>query len=837
MSPTPKPIRLTAYRPAATAALCLAIGIGIHQAVPTHPGVYLVLLAALVLLTALLRRKPLPASASLGAAIMLAGCIAGQLDTLFFAPNEVGLFSSADEKLATIRGVIEQTPVIVEAPPRGRALPDKQTLSVRATSVLTTHGWAAVTGRLPVYVCPPAAHLEAGEQVEMLGRLGRLAPAMNPGQFDDAIEQRRDRILAEFRVTRPYDIHVLSHASQWQTILTTVGDRARHWLDAGASPSSADRSLLRALVFGDREPVLRPVADNFNLSGTAHLLASNGARLFALAGLLYTLLRLLRIAPSRAVAIVMIIAIAFGLLLSPTAQSLRPLIVFAVAGTALLLRRRTDAIQLLAIAAVALLAVHPLDLFRPGFQLGFVIVTAMIVLTPPVMHWLERFEDVDQRVAEMAQRPSRSRRFKRWLRIYLIRGIVAATIAWLAALPLVALHFEQFNLWTVPFSLLLAPITAATMIAGFFKLLFTAMLPQFAGIWASIALVPSHALAASVAALNRIPGADIAVPSPAVWRVFFFYTALVMPLFAWRRRAMRWSARCAPVAGCLLIIVAPITVGAGPLVSIGRLRITLISLGAGQCAVVEPPGAPAFLIDAGSSTLADPLRTCIGPYLRHEGISSLDSIWLSHGDFDHIGAVAGLLPRCGHPQVITSPFFRRHASESAPCASLLNTLDESGQTPKLHVAGDRVDVGQRAQLVVLWPPPECEMNSNNAGMVLQISYAGRTVLLPADIQEPAERELLRHPELLKADILVAPHHGSAELTTSRFIDAVSPHAIVSSNAARLSAKQRLFNRETTSIPLYRTSESGAVTIDIESDGRITITPFRVGGPPTLTWTH
>ena len=835
MSPIPKPIRLTAYRPAASAALCLAAGIGLHRVLPSYPGAYLAVLGALIAMAFCFHRRPIISSIQIALAIACAGCLAGQLEMFRYAENEVGLFSSADERLATIRGTIERTPLIVESPPRGRELPDKQTLSVRVTSILTTRGWASASGRLPVYVSPPARNLAAGDNVEMLGRLGRPAPAMNPGQFDDAVEQRRDRVLAEFRVTRPYDIRITSGPSRWQTAVTHLSDQARHWLDAGADPKSIDRSLERALIFGDREPVLRPIADDFNLSGTAHLLASNGARLFLLAAIAYAIARLLRLSPSKAALIVTVLAVTFGLTIAPTAQSLRPVIVFLIAAAALLLRRRSDAIQLLGIAAIALLIAHPLDLYRPGFQLGFVIVTAMIVLTPTVMRWLERFEDVDQRVADMGRPLTNWRRFKRWLRDYLIRGTVAATIAWLAALPLVALHFEQFNLWTVPFSLALAPLSALAVVAGFFKLLLTAIMPSIAPTLATILLVPAHALAVAVAAANRVPGADLAVPSPAAWRVILFYTAMVMPMFAWRWRAVRWSARCAPIVGCMLIVLAPLAAGAGPLVSSGRLRITLISLGAGQCAVVEPPDAPAFIVDAGSSTLADPLRTCIGPYLRHEGISSLNSIWLSHGDFDHLSAVNGLLARYGHPQVITSPFFRRHATESKPCASLLRSLDESQRTPKMRVSGDHVAVGSGGSLDVLWPPPECDMNSNNAGMVLRLTYAGRTVLLPADIQEPAERELLNHPELLRADVLVAPHHGSAESTTGRFIEAVAPHAIVSSNSSRLSAKQRLFNLEAGSTPLFRTSGSGAVTIDIEADGRTTITPFRTQSMHTITW--
>jgi len=93
-------------------------------------------------------------------------------------------------------------------------------------------------------------------------------------------------------------------------------------------------------------------------------------------------------------------------------------------------------------------------------------------------------------------------------------------------------------------------------------------------------------------------------------------------------------------------------------------------------------------------------------------------------------------------------------------------------------------------LDVLWPPATGKYNSNNAGLVLRLNCAGRSILFPADIQEPAERELLKHPEMLRADILVAPHHGSAEGTTPQFVAAVHPMAILASNDGRLTMKQR-----------------------------------------------
>jgi len=44
--------------------------------------------------------------------------------------------------------------------------------------------------------------------------------------------------------------------------------------------------------------------------------------------------------------------------------------------------------------------------------------------------------------------------------------------------------------------------------------------------------------------------------------------------------------------------------------------VTMLSLGAGQCAVIEPPDGAPLLFDAGSSSIADLIHKVIGPFLR-----------------------------------------------------------------------------------------------------------------------------------------------------------------------------------------------------------------------------
>jgi competence protein ComEC len=108
---------------------------------------------------------------------------------------------------------------------------------------------------------------------------------------------------------------------------------------------------------------------------------------------------------------------------------------------------------------------------------------------------------------------------------------------------------------------------------------------------------------------------------------------------------------------------------------------------------------------------------------------------------------------------------------------------------------------------------------------MRLTFAGRSVLFPADIQDPAFIGLLQHPAALKSDVLVAPHHGSSEDLTPAFLAAVAPQWIISSNASRLTNKQKRFNTMIGKIPLYRTSSCGAITVTITRQGAISIATF------------
>jgi len=85
--------------------------------------------------------------------------------------------------------------------------------------------------------------------------------------------------------------------------------------------------------------------------------------------------------------------------------------------------------------------------------------------------------------------------------------------------------------------------------------------------------------------------------------------------------------------------------------------------------------------------------------------------------------------------------------------------------------------------------------------------------------------LLEAPDQLKADVLIAPHHGSAEKTTAAFLQAVDAQIVISSNDRTLSGKQVDFEALTAGRVLHRTNRQGSVTLHMSRAGELTVTTF------------
>jgi competence protein ComEC len=133
---------------------------------------------------------------------------------------------------------------------------------------------------------------------------------------------------------------------------------------------------------------------------------------------------------------------------------------------------------------------------------------------------------------------------------------------------------------------------------------------------------------------------------------------------------------------------------------------------------------------------------------------------VSHGDNDHAGGARAVARRFQPTTVERS---------DAP----------GGPTCR---AGDSWE-WDAVRFEYLHPPSDFPYLGNESSCVLRIEAGGRAALLPGDIPELIESRLVR-AGALRADVLVAPHHGSKGSSSAPFLSAAAPGVVLVSAGYR-----------------------------------------------------
>jgi len=108
---------------------------------------------------------------------------------------------------------------------------------------------------------------------------------------------------------------------------------------------------------------------------------------------------------------------------------------------------------------------------------------------------------------------------------------------------------------------------------------------------------------------------------------------------------------------------------------------------------------------------------------------------------------------------------------------------------------------------------------------LLVEAAGGRILLPGDIETPAEMALVNtYGDELKAQILVAPHHGTRSLPLPLFVKTIQPDYVLFSTGYQSRSKPSKSERwafyETQGATVFDTVDEGAITFRLGSSGEL-----------------
>lgn len=258
-----------------------------------------------------------------------------------------------------------------------------------ASHLVSASGAQPVSGRLRIHIDAPLSALpptiRVGERIEFVGPVRPITPALNPGEPPRDLYATEDRVVGSAVLPSPDLIARLHSDSPWTNLRTSLAGlqshlhaSARRTLGLDRPELSRGQALIAAMLLGEREPALAEAESAFQRAGLMHLVAISGFNLMVLSFLAVLLVRLTG-DHGRIESMLAAVVIALYMFILPGEASILR------AGLTLLFflltdafGRRYDRLTMLGWTAIAILLLHPMDLFSLGFQLSFGIVAALL---------------------------------------------------------------------------------------------------------------------------------------------------------------------------------------------------------------------------------------------------------------------------------------------------------------------------------------------------------------------------------------------------------------------------------------------------------------------------
>lgn len=615
---------------------------------------------------------------------------------------------------------------------------------------------------------------------------------------------------------------LLIESSHWNI------DYWRHYLSQAIKrtlPRGEITQLLIALAVGNQRAISAQQYIILQHTGTVHLMAISGLHigLIAMTGLylFYWLFRRLRVYPTRltlkipvpqaAILFSALLAFIYALLAGFSVPTQRTFIMIAAAAIIMLLKRRVAISYGLFLALFLVLLWDPFSIKSQGFWLSFGAVAVLNYIfsgrpVPSIGHKNQKifsylsliknrrqfsqtvFFQLEHDYFKQSDKHSSTGSYDKFLKLnrlkfdqpllnevksifltlfrfylqtviflknWLKTFLQAQWAITLAISPILLILFGYISLTTVIANLIAIPTVSFIVVP--FVLFGTLLILPFPSLGAVLLAIASHIMETLWLLLTYLSEQFNVweLPIPPLWTLLIALIGVAILLLP-RGFPGRWLG---------VIWLCPLFFFTYPKPQPGELWFTLLEVGQGLAVVIRT-SHHTILYDTGvkMSENLDSGKQVIIPFLKTQHIEKIDYIIVSHADLDHSGGLNSIVA------VIPTT----HIFTSAP-----DKLSVPDHVIQACHAGQHWEI-DGVHFEMLHPSSQLYVSKrNNRSCVLKISIGDYAILLPGDIEAIAEEQLIKSKaKQLRANVLIAPHHGSLTSSSESFIEQVQPELVL-----------------------------------------------------------
>lgn len=521
----------------------------------------------------------------------------------------------------------------------------------------------------------------------------------------------------------------------------------------------ASRSYVKAFVLGDLSGLEAEVKEDYQVVGISHLFALSGMHVNFLLAILNKLFKKSKYKN----AIFFTFLIIFIFLTNFTPSLIRCTLFLFLNHVNKVLKLKIRSSRVLILTTFTLLLYNPYLVFNVGFLFSVIITFYLIIASD----------------------------WKKQKKGYLKKIFFTSTISFLASAPILASYFFKINFLTPVYNVIFIPLISLII---FPLSIICFIIPLFD----NILLFSASFLELTTNLLSNIKWLTFAISKPSLIIILTYYLILYLSL----KRSYRY----------LVIYMVILLININGRLLIFNPELIFLDVGQGDGAVVILPGGKAVMIDTGGKVYGNyPLaKKTIIPYLNSRGISQVESLILTHGDYDHMGEAINLIENfkaenvifnCGPYNDLEIELIEVLEKKNIKYYSCIKELNIDKY--KLHFLNTGI-----------------YDNENDNSSVIYFNYNNYKFLFMGDAGVEKEKDILGKYNLKEIDFLKVGHHGSNTSSSEEFINSINPkYSLISvgKNNRYGHPKESVLDTLSNS-KIYRTGLDGSIEIKLNKSG-------------------
>ena len=674
--------------------------------------------------------------------------------------------------------------------------------------------------------------LSYGDEIYFDGEYSIPEGKRNYGGFDYSLYMKTQKLYGTFEIEN-YELINKNKGNKLEEKILDFKKYVKNILNTNLQKDEAN--LCIGLLIGDRTNISKQIEEDFKNSNLTHMLAVSGSHFtYIILAISFVNKGIKRKRLGQIIMIIVIIL--FMNLTGNTASVVRSGIMAIYIILASIFHKRADIWTSMAVAIIIQLINNPYAIFDIGLQLSYGGVIGIVVFNKNILSKILYFDNyIKINIKEKIQKNNKYKMQEinnteiklSKVKKYIIEASAVTISANIVIIPIMMYHFNTISFTFLISNLLVGPILGFVVIFGFILIFLSFILNSFLmpfffilNILISIILYIAHICA-------NLPFSKVFVPTPNKLILVLFYLNL-FTLFYYKEKNVKNKKQ---KYSSILLIIIIIFNFIYPLADSTKKNLTInfIDVGQGDSTLIRVDNKN-ILIDGGGSLYSDSFdvgEKTLFPYLLDRGITYLDYVIVSHFDADHFQGLEYVINNIKVKNAIISSL----GQNSKEYETFLNLAKKKKINIIYVKKGDSINFNN-AKIEILYPDNEIinDNAKNNNALVCKLIYNNFSMLFTGDIEEIAEKKILKlyekNKEKLRADVLKVGHHGSKTSSSYDFIKTVFPKIALigvgkdnNFGHPNLGVIERI---EKSGATIYRTDYMGEIELSIKSNGNMTI---------------